>query len=166
MLERACEKNERAIERGWFRPISRLSTSTPTSFSLSLCLKKKKNETKTKIKVAIITGAGQGLGAAAARLFASHGALVLVADLDGEKARSVAAEINAAGVGKAAAFAGDVTDAAFAPKCVQAALDAFGGESIDILVNNAGEFSSKEGRRVRGGGGEAPVSPFREILKE
>ena len=96
-----------------------------------------KTKPKTK-KVAIITGAGQGLGAAAAHLFASHGARVLVADLDGEKAKSVAAEITSAGVGKAAAFAGDVTDAAFAPACVRAALDAFGAESIDILVNNAG----------------------------
>ena len=116
-----------------------ISTSTST-----LILKKPK-KTKNLSKVAIITGAGQGLGAAAARLFASHGAVVLVADLDGDKARSVAAEINSAagGVIKAAAFAGDVTDAEFAPKCVRAALDAFGGESVDILVNNAGEFSNE-----------------------
>jgi 3-oxoacyl-[acyl-carrier protein] reductase len=89
-------------------------------------------------QVAIITGAGQGLGASAARLFASHGARVLVADLDGPKAEGVAASIRAGG-GHAASFAGDVTDPAFAPACVRAALDAFGGGSIDILVNNAGE---------------------------
>ena len=74
---------------------------------------------------------------------------MLVADLDGGKAESVAAEINnaAGGAGKAAAFAGDVTAPEFAPKCVRAALDAFGGESIDILVNNAGE-EKKSGEEV------------------
>lgn len=97
-------------------------------------------------KVAIITGAGQGLGAAAARLFASHGARVLVADLDGPKAAGVVGEIRAAG-GDAASFAGDVTDPAFPPACVRAALDAFGGESIDILVNNAGERIWERGQR-------------------
>ena len=56
-------------------------------------------------QVAIITGAGQGLGAAAARLFAVHGAAVLVADLDGGKAAGVVADIKAGG-GKAASFAG------------------------------------------------------------
>ena len=110
--------------------------------ALNLDLSQKPKNPK-KTKVAIITGAGQGLGAAAARLFASHGARVLVADLDGEKAESVAAEIAAAGVGGAAAFAGDVTAPEFAPRCVRAALDAFGGGSIDILVNNAGEFWKK-----------------------
>ena len=97
-------------------------------------------------QVAIITGAGQGLGAAAARLFSAHGARVLVADLDGPKAEAVAASIRAGG-GTAAAFAGDVTDPAFAPACVKAALDAFGGGSIDILVNNAGVRGEQ---RVRG----------------
>lgn len=65
---------------------------------------------------------------------------MLVADLDGEKAQSVAAEINKTGVGRASAFVGDVTSPGFAPECVRAALDAFGGGSIDILVNNAGEL--------------------------
>ena len=141
------ERRKKDREGKTFRSISRLletsTSSTPTAV-LSLSKKKKKS-----IKVAIITGAGQGLGAAAARLYASHGARVLVADLDGEKAKGVAAEINASGgPGKAAAFAGDVTDAEFAPKCVRAALDAFGGESIDILVNNAGEFFGEAGGRA------------------
>lgn len=40
-------------------------------------------------QVAIITGSGQGLGAAAARLFAEHGAQLVVTDLDGAKADQV-----------------------------------------------------------------------------
>ena len=43
----------------------------------------------TSLQVAIITGSGQGLGAAAARLFAHHGAKLVVTDLDGSKAKQV-----------------------------------------------------------------------------
>jgi len=46
-------------------------------------------------QVAIITGSGQGLGAAAAKLFAQHGARVLVTDLDGGKAEQVLAGLAA-----------------------------------------------------------------------
>ncbi len=37
------------------------------------------------LQVAIITGSGQGVGAAAAKLFAEHGAKVVVTDIDGDK---------------------------------------------------------------------------------
>jgi 3-oxoacyl-[acyl-carrier protein] reductase len=40
-------------------------------------------------QVALITGAGQGVGAATAKLFASEGASVVVADLDAAKATQV-----------------------------------------------------------------------------
>ena len=40
-------------------------------------------------KVAIITGAGRGIGAASAKLFAEHGAKVVVSDLDIEPAKAV-----------------------------------------------------------------------------
>lgn len=86
-------------------------------------------------KVAIITGSGQGLGAAAAKLFAEHGAKVVVTDLDAAKANQVAGEIRKAG-GQAIAVSGDVTAEDFPGKCVKATVDAFGG--IDILINNAG----------------------------
>lgn len=41
------------------------------------------------LQVAIITGSGQGLGAAAAKLFALHGAKVVVSDIDATKAEQV-----------------------------------------------------------------------------
>ena len=44
---------------------------------------------KCTMQVAIITGSGQGLGAAAAKLFAQHGAKLVVTDLDSSKAEQV-----------------------------------------------------------------------------
>ena len=41
----------------------------------------------------VITGAGSGIGAATARAAAAKGAKVCVSDLDGGKAKAVAAEI-------------------------------------------------------------------------
>jgi 3-oxoacyl-[acyl-carrier protein] reductase len=86
-------------------------------------------------KTAIITGAGRGIGAATAKLFASHGANVIVAELDAEPAEQVTSEIKAAG-GQAIAVAGDVTASGAAEKIVETAVSNFGG--VDILVNNAG----------------------------
>lgn len=86
-------------------------------------------------QVAIITGSGRGIGAAAARLFAEHGAKVVVSDRDAEPAEAVAAEIRSAG-GAALAVAGDITDAAFPDALAKAAVDAFG--KLHIVVNNAG----------------------------
>ncbi len=86
-------------------------------------------------KSAIVTGSGRSIGKAVAKLFAQHGARVVVNDLDAEPAAETAAEIRAAG-GEAAVCLGSVTDPDVPPKIVQTALETFG--SIDILVNNAG----------------------------
>ncbi|NEC69691.1 SDR family NAD(P)-dependent oxidoreductase [Streptomyces sp. SID9727] len=82
----------------------------------------------------LITGAGRGIGAATARLLASEGARVLVTDLDGVRAQTVAAEIRADG-GTAEALACDVADRAAVEAAVARAAEAFGG--LDVLVNNA-----------------------------
>jgi 3-oxoacyl-[acyl-carrier protein] reductase len=86
-------------------------------------------------KTAIITGAGRGIGAAAARLFAAHGANVVMAELDNEPAEQVSGEIKAAG-GVAVPVVGNVTADGAAETLVKTAVDNFGG--IDIIVNNAG----------------------------
>jgi 3-oxoacyl-[acyl-carrier protein] reductase len=86
-------------------------------------------------QVAIITGSGRGIGAATAKLFAVHGAKVVVSDRDADPANEVAEAIRAAG-GEAIAIAGDITDPAFPDLLVKAAVDAFG--KLHILVNNAG----------------------------
>ncbi|HOZ46136.1 MAG TPA: SDR family oxidoreductase [Candidatus Hydrogenedentes bacterium] len=86
-------------------------------------------------QVAIITGSGRGIGAAAAKLFAAHGAKVVVTDIDPTPAKAVVAEIKAAG-GEALAVPGDITDGAFPETLVKAAVDTYG--KLHILVNNAG----------------------------
>ena len=85
-------------------------------------------------RVALITGAASGIGKAAARLFATEGARVLIADRDEVNGAAVAREITAAG-GTARFVATDVSQAADAARAVQAAVDAWG--RLDILYNNA-----------------------------
>lgn len=86
-------------------------------------------------KAAIITGSGRGIGCAVARLFAEHGAAVVVNDLDGDVSESVVKEIKAAG-GRAVACTGDVTAPDFPVRIVKTCVEEFG--QLDILVNNAG----------------------------
>ena len=86
-------------------------------------------------KSAIVTGSGRGIGRSIARLFADHGASVVVNDLDREVAEATATEIADAG-GRAVTCAGSVTDSEFPERLVKTAAESFGG--IDIIVNNAG----------------------------
>jgi 3-oxoacyl-[acyl-carrier protein] reductase len=83
----------------------------------------------------VVTGAGQGLGAAVAQAFASGGAPVLLADIDGDRAEAVAAQLRAAGR-QAAALAADVASEpdidALAARC----LELYG--PAGVWVNNAG----------------------------
>ena len=72
-------------------------------------------------KSALVTGAGRGIGEATARKLASHGARVLVNDLDADVAEAVAASIPGA-----VAFPADLTDPAAADQVVNAAIDALG----------------------------------------
>ena len=90
---------------------------------------------KMENKVALVTGSGRGIGRAVALKLASEGAKIVVNDLDDGPANEVVAEIKAAG-GEAVACAGSVTDADFAERFVNTALNSFGG--IDVIVNNAG----------------------------
>lgn len=87
-----------------------------------------------KDKVAIVTGAAQGIGEAYAKGLAAEGAAVVVADLNEESGKQVAAAIEAAG-GTAMFVRTDVSDAASATAMAEATVAAYGG--IDLLVNNA-----------------------------
>ncbi len=83
-------------------------------------------------KVAIVTGSARGIGRAVAEQLVSHGARVLINDLDADLAARTAAEID----GETAVFGGDLTKEGVPEALVAAASDAFG--QLDIVVNNAG----------------------------
>ena len=85
--------------------------------------------------VAVITGAGSGIGMGIARRCGAIGMTVIVTDIDGARARSVADAIQAAG-GKAEAVTLDVAD----PQALDAlAEDVFARHgAVRLLVNNAG----------------------------
>lgn len=104
---------------------------------------------------ALVTGAAQGLGEAIAWRLAREGASVAVADLQLERAESVAqAIVQEAGPGRALAVRADVTSADQVEAMVRATVEAFGG--LDLLVANAGilisgdilEFDPQAWRRV------------------
>ncbi len=69
-------------------------------------------------QVVIVTGGGRGIGAAACRLFAEHGAKVVVSDRDEEPTMTNVQAIQDAG-GEAIGIPGDVTDAAFPDKLMK-----------------------------------------------
>ncbi|WP_406102195.1 SDR family oxidoreductase [Streptomyces sp. NBC_01003] len=83
-------------------------------------------------KVALVTGAGSGMGAAIARELAAEGAArVVVADLNGEAAKAVSAELPA---GRAVAL--DVADAAAVEGAVADVVREHG--RLDVVVHAAG----------------------------
>ena len=86
-------------------------------------------------RVAIITGAASGIGAATARAMSREGASVVVADINGDNAATVADEISSTG-GAAVVSSTDVTKAPEVAAMVKMAIDEFG--RLDILHNNAG----------------------------
>lgn len=86
-------------------------------------------------KTAVITGAGQGIGLATARRFLAHGANVVIADIDEDRANQAIADLVKADA-PVTAVACNVASEADQDKVAALALSRFGG--LDILVNNAG----------------------------
>ena len=81
-------------------------------------------------RTALVTGGASGIGAATARRLAAEGARVAICDLNLERAREVASEIDAE------AFAMDVTDKSSVDEAVSAVNGSLGVPTV--LVNNAG----------------------------
>jgi 3-hydroxyacyl-CoA dehydrogenase/3-hydroxy-2-methylbutyryl-CoA dehydrogenase len=103
---------------------------------------------------ALVAGGASGLGAATARALAEHGARVAVADLDGEKAETVAEDIG--GV----AFKADVTNESEVEAAVTGAVDALG--AIRFAVTCAGIGWAE---RVVGRNGPARLQPFETVIR-
>ena len=107
-----------------------------------------------KDKRCIITGAASGLGRGMAARFVADGALVAIADLDAGASEAAAAELTAAGPGRAVGIAMDVTDEDQVNGGVARVVADWGG--VDVLISNAGiqtvrrieEFTYAEWKRM------------------
>jgi NAD(P)-dependent dehydrogenase (short-subunit alcohol dehydrogenase family) len=82
-------------------------------------------------KVALVTGASKGIGAAIARIYAEHGASVMLSSRKIEALEATAAAID----GDTAVFPANAGKPDQARACVAATVARFG--RLDILVNNA-----------------------------
>ncbi|MBT6544004.1 MAG: SDR family oxidoreductase [Rhodobacteraceae bacterium] len=127
---------------------------------------------KLEHKVALITGAGQGIGEAIANAFAREGASVVVADLNPESGRAVAAKIVAETSAKVIAITTDVANSGSVKAAVLATRKTFG--PVDVLVNNAGiavfgkplETTDADWRRCMSVDVEGAWHCAREVLPE
>ncbi|MDF3313448.1 SDR family NAD(P)-dependent oxidoreductase [Rhodococcus koreensis] len=104
-------------------------------------------------KVALISGGCRGQGEAEARLFAERGAKVVIADILGDDAANLAADI---GADRAIAVHLDVSDPQQWADALAAGIEAFG--HIDVLINNAGIYYQNPIA-------ETPVEKYRRIIE-
>jgi 3-oxoacyl-[acyl-carrier protein] reductase len=88
-------------------------------------------------KVAVITGGAQGIGRAIAFGMGREGAQVVVADLQGEKAKTVAEEVRMLGT-DAIAVEVNVASEPSVKKLADQTFERFG--RVDILINDAGVY--------------------------
>ncbi|WP_174803313.1 bifunctional aldolase/short-chain dehydrogenase [Martelella limonii] len=117
---------------GRFEPVSRPDLFDLEYWSLEQAKLAGNKEKPLTGQVALVTGGGGAIGAAVARLFATEGAHVVVADLDGDRAKEVAKEAGNGAIGVAM----DVTDPVSVRAGFDAAVKRFGG--VDVVVSNAG----------------------------
>lgn len=94
------------------------------------------NDARLAGKKALITGAAGGIGAAVAEMFAAHGALVALSDIDQAGVEAVAERIGKNTGSTALGIHHDVTDMESWSAAVAVADEKLGG--LNVLVNNAG----------------------------
>jgi 3-oxoacyl-[acyl-carrier protein] reductase len=95
--------------------------------------------TDHQLGVAVVTGGAAGIGEAIARRLSADGFMIVIADLDGERADAVASDISAAG-GEASGRQVDVSTARSVAALFEWLSDHVG--RCDALVNNAGIAST------------------------
>ena len=88
-------------------------------------------------RVAVVTGGGDGIGGAISRLFAQHGALVEVAEIDQARAERITAEVTRDG-GAIRSHVVDVTIESDVARLAEGVLAEHG--HVDVLVNNVGDY--------------------------
>jgi NAD(P)-dependent dehydrogenase (short-subunit alcohol dehydrogenase family) len=91
-------------------------------------------------QTAVITGAASGIGSGAARLFAEHGAHLILVDQNESGLALVRDELTQAGSASIRPCTGDVGDKRTAERAVGMASEA--GWVVDVLFNNAGIMES------------------------
>lgn len=89
-----------------------------------------------KDKIAIVTGAAQGIGKAIAKMYSEEGALVVLCDMQDDKVKAAAADIQNLTGNKTVGMAVDVTKKDQVQAVIDKTVELFG--RIDIMVNNAG----------------------------
>ena len=89
-------------------------------------------------RVALVTGGGGGIGRGIAETFAAHGARVVVAEIDPDRAESTVAAIRAAG-GDAVGELVDVGDEVSVTELLRTV------GPVDVLVNNVGHYLPGDG---------------------
>lgn len=97
----------------------------------------------------IVTGGSKGIGKGIARVFAQHGAHVLIAARDGSALQVAAEELSGEGTGRVETVVADVARVEDCRRLADVAVELFGG--LDVLCANAGIF---------------PDRPFLELTEE
>ena len=91
-----------------------------------------------KDKIAIVTGAAQGIGKSIAQLFSQNGAIVILVDINKEKLKDTASQIQKSFGIQIDDYAIDITRKNDVVALVKDVVSKFG--RVDILVNNAGLY--------------------------
>jgi len=110
--------------------------------------------TDLRERTAVITGGAAGLGLSIAKAFASRGARIVLADMDGDRAVAAAAALTADGA-QALGVRCDVTEERSLRDAADAALERFG--KVHVIVNNAGVS-------VAGDTGRTPLTDWAWII--
>src|ERR1700682_5152484 len=108
-------------------------------------------------RTVIITGGGKGIGKVYVEEFAKAGARVLVADVDGAAAKSLAAALQRQGL-QVVGITTDIASEDSTRAMAKAALDDFG--SIEVLINNASLMSVLQRRSWL----EIPVDEWDQVM--
>ncbi|MGZ5401189.1 MAG: SDR family NAD(P)-dependent oxidoreductase, partial [Nocardioides sp.] len=90
-------------------------------------------------RTVIVTGGSKGIGKGIARVFAQHGANVLIAARNEAGLRAAAGELSSEG--RVETVIADVAQVADCRRLAEVATERFGG--IDVLCANAGVFPEK-----------------------